>query len=466
VSATATDPAGNTSEFARDIVESIGQFSYSMSTYEDYERSGYALITIVRVGGSGGYATVQYKVANGTAKLGYVPSPDANYGITPGATPEPTPPGVLPTYFIGTAIFDIGVSQVTFAIPLLNDGYPGDLYKTVNLSLQNSTGPASIGDPATAILKIFDDDPYSQIAFSSSQYEVNELQGTITITVVRSFPDHPVSINYATAGGTAVPGVRYTPVSGTLVFLVGQTSATFKVPIIDDGITQGSQTVGLVLSDPSSSATLGIPSTATLTIDDDTRDRTGPTVNSVRFLTRPGGVIKALVVTYSKPIDPTTAVDLVNYGYSVQTAGRDHRFGDHDDLIIPIIAATYDPSSFTATLTLGRGIHPPTPFRFSINESTNVPGVGVGVSDVEGFLLDGNYDGVAGSPFSVVLKGRTGGFVADVGASNVLGPYRTDSSARRRHSFVARRAHVTTAPVRSRIRVPGSSHRPTSSIGG
>ena len=89
-----------------------------------------------------------------------------------------------------------------------------------------------------------------------------------------------------------------------------------------------------------------------------------------------GGIITKLVVAFDKPLNPTTAVNLVNYGYSVRTAGRDHIFGTPDDLIIPLFAAVYNPSNRTVTLKLERGIDPPTPFLFTINESTSVSGGG------------------------------------------------------------------------------------------
>ena len=63
------------------------------------------------------------------------------------------------------------------------------------------------------------------------------------------------------------------------------------------------------------------------------------------------------------------------------------------------------------TLTLGRGIHPPTPFRFAINQLTDVPGAGVGVSNLAGNLLSGADNGVPGGAYVVILRGNAGGIV-------------------------------------------------------
>jgi hypothetical protein len=164
----------------------------------------------------------------------------------------------------------------------------------------------------------------------------------------------------------------------------------------------------------------------------------------VRFFTQVGGAVSSLVVAFDRAIEPATATNLLNYGYSVTTAGRDHRFGTRDDLIISFNAAYYNPVTWTVTLVLDRGIHPPTPFRFQINESTDVAGAGVGVAGLTGNLLDGDYNGVAGGPFSVMLKGKTGGFahVAHAGRH-----------ARRRHGHikVARRPHISARPPMPKV---------------
>ena len=115
--------------------------------------------------------------------------------------------------------------------------------------------------------------------------------------------------------------------------------------------------------------------------------------------------------TFSELLNPTTAVNLLNYNYSVTTAGRNHIFGTRDNLLIPIITAVYNPSNLTVTLTLGRGIHPPTPFRFAINQLTDVPGAGIGVANLAGEPPVWADNGGRWA-YVVILRGNAGGIVA------------------------------------------------------
>jgi hypothetical protein len=112
------------------------------------------------------------------------------------------------------------------------------------------------------------------LAFSSATYSVGENGGSATITVTRNNGSTgQVGVNYATSNGTATAGSDYTAVNGTLTFAAGVTSQTFAVPIINDDIVEGNETVNLTLTNPTGGATLGSPSTATLTIADDDQGR-------------------------------------------------------------------------------------------------------------------------------------------------------------------------------------------------
>src|SRR5262249_24795914 len=59
------------------------------------------------------------------------------------------------------------------------------------------------------------------------------------------------TVHYATSNITAVAGVNYTAVSGTLTIAPGQTVGTVTVPVLDDLKVLGNQTFALTLSSPS-----------------------------------------------------------------------------------------------------------------------------------------------------------------------------------------------------------------------
>ncbi len=85
------------------------------------------------------------------------------------------------------------------------------------------------------------------------------LNGTATQTV---------SVNYATANGTALAGSDYTGRSGTLTFPVGTTSATVSVPITPDATVELNETFTLVLSGASSASITDGTGIGTIVNDD------------------------------------------------------------------------------------------------------------------------------------------------------------------------------------------------------
>lgn len=88
---------------------------------------------------------------------------------------------------------------------------------------------------------------------SDEQYQVSQTAGNLTVQVNRNRGSSgPLSVDYATAGGTAVPGRDYTPVSGSLMWADGETaSKNFTVPILNSGDpTQPNGTFLINLSGP------------------------------------------------------------------------------------------------------------------------------------------------------------------------------------------------------------------------
>ncbi len=124
------------------------------------------------------------------------------------------------------------------------------------------------------------------IQLNPSSYTVNEGDQQLTLTVTRSGnTSSAASVSFATsdnaglqncnvANGLASQKCDYITALGTLKFAAGETSKTISILIIDDSYLEGPETFNVNLSNPSG-ATLGTPSTTTVTIvDNDTV--TGP----------------------------------------------------------------------------------------------------------------------------------------------------------------------------------------------
>lgn len=108
------------------------------------------------------------------------------------------------------------------------------------------------------------------LQFSAPTYSVNESGVTASITVTRTGgAAGAVSVQYATADGTAAQPGDYTSAANTLSWADGDAAAkTFTVAINDDAQVEGNETVLLALSSPGGGATLGATAAVTLTIVD------------------------------------------------------------------------------------------------------------------------------------------------------------------------------------------------------
>ena len=109
------------------------------------------------------------------------------------------------------------------------------------------------------------------IAFAETGYEVVESAGVATIQVQRSGgTTGAVSVAYAVAGGTATAGSDLESVSGVLTWADGESgSKSLQIPILDDQVAEGDETVVFTLSGAAGGAALGSPASTMLTINDD-----------------------------------------------------------------------------------------------------------------------------------------------------------------------------------------------------
>jgi len=87
-----------------------------------------------------------------------------------------------------------------------------------------------------------------------------------TVTLSQA-SNQTVSVNYATANGTATAGSDYTATIGTLTFAPGVTTQVINIPILNNSLNEANEIFTLALSSPTNAA-LGTQTAATTTITD------------------------------------------------------------------------------------------------------------------------------------------------------------------------------------------------------
>jgi hypothetical protein len=230
-------------------------------SYFAIEGGAVAVITVERSHGEDGAVSVTYATAGGTATAG------SDYTPVTGTLSWPAGNG----------------ATLTFTIPLLDDGV-AEGNETVELVLSNPTGGATL-DPerSTAVLTIGDqgggdvppggdDDRPGTFKFSERGFQVIEGQPFATIGVERSHGEAgAASVAFAATAGSAADGEDFQGVAGVLSWGAGDGSTkTFQVPVLPDAVSEGTETVNLVLSDPTGGAVVdGERGSALLAILDD-----------------------------------------------------------------------------------------------------------------------------------------------------------------------------------------------------
>ncbi len=106
------------------------------------------------------------------------------------------------------------------------------------------------------------------VGFSANSFNVKEGRtGHVTVKLSKA-AEEPVTIDYATAPGSATIGRDYQPTSGTLTFAPDVLQQSFAISTQDDAKYEGNETVLLLLDNPDG-AELGVVNLGRLNIQDD-----------------------------------------------------------------------------------------------------------------------------------------------------------------------------------------------------
>ncbi|WP_256872037.1 Calx-beta domain-containing protein [Nostoc sp. TCL26-01] len=371
-----------------------GAIAFSAANYSINENgTPVTAITINRTGGSDGAVSVTLTPSNGTA--------------------------TAPSDFNSNPIivnFANGEITKTFAIPIVNDAV-SEPNETINLTLSNVTGGATIGVQNTALLTIIDNDPLpGTLAFTSPNYSINE-DGTpvAAVTITRTGgASGAVSVTLTPSNGSAIAPADYTNTAITVDFANGETSKTVTIPITNDTLVEGNETINLTLTNPTGGAILGSQQNANLVIiDNDIQlafanssfsiNEDGTAINQVTVVrsgvtsTAVSAIIQLTDGTATVPSDYTNTPITVNFA-----AGETSR-----TVAIPII----NDSVFEATETINLTLANPTNGATLGTQKTAVLNI-VDNDVLAGVIQFSNASysiNENGTPVSAVTLTRTGG---------------------------------------------------------
>ncbi len=195
-----------------------------VSVTERTGRTVNAVFTVTLSAASGLPVTVNYAPANDTATA------PADFTLLSGAL----------TFAAGQTSKTITVTIVGDALDEVNETYFVNLTSPANATLADGQGLGTIiDDDAMPSLRI------SDATVTEGTGNAVYLVFTVTLSAASSLP---VTVNYATANGTATSGSDYTAASGMLTFAAGDTSKTISILIFGDSLHELSETLYINLS--------------------------------------------------------------------------------------------------------------------------------------------------------------------------------------------------------------------------
>ncbi|WP_412468438.1 Calx-beta domain-containing protein [Pedobacter sp. KLB.chiD] len=273
-----------------------------------------------------------------------------------------------------------GQTTGTIIIPVLADNLVEGV-ETVIATLTNSGNPLVTLSNIPATINI-DDNTTATVSIAATNNGAEPATPGLFTFTLSNVSTTDTQISYR-IGGTATSGVDYTLASTTLTIPAGQTTATVSVPVIDDNIAEGTETVILTMTaatnNPSIRANTS-PATVNI-IDNDTSVATiAPGTNG----SENGPVNGTFVVSLSNPTSQPTTITYTIGGTA--TEGSDYRTIVNKavtipagqttaSLTIPVLTDNLVEGTETVVVTLGTANHPlvsinNTPASISITNNT------------------------------------------------------------------------------------------------
>ncbi len=248
ITSTATslnEGSDQTGEFSRAVLVTTPTFSINdVSISEGDSGTSNAVFTVTLANPGAGSATVNFSTANGTA----------------------TAPNDY-TSTSGTLTFGPNITTQTISVPIIGDTTV-EANETFTVLLSGATN-ATLGR-ATGTGTIINDD-VPTLSINSGNVDEGDsgiTNANFTVTLSQRSP-LTVTVDYATADGSATAPTDYRSTSGTLSFAPGVVTRTITVPIIGDTTVEPDEDFAVNLSNPAN-ATIGRARGIGTIVNDDT----------------------------------------------------------------------------------------------------------------------------------------------------------------------------------------------------
>ena len=167
----------------------------------------------------------------------------------------------------GKITFAPGEISKTITVDILGDEID-EVDEAFSIQLNNPSNVALENNNATGT--IIDNDLPPEITvenISLVEGDGRTSNATITISLDRA-SSLPISVEYSTADGTAVDGVDYSAIAGTVDFAPGETTKTIEIAIAGDTVDEFDETLAINLTN-ASNATIATTSSTVTIIDND-----------------------------------------------------------------------------------------------------------------------------------------------------------------------------------------------------
>ncbi|MDP3241960.1 MAG: Calx-beta domain-containing protein [Reyranella sp.] len=207
----------------------------------------------------------------------------------------------------GSLTFAAGETSKTIQVKVKGDK-AAEGNETFTVRLANAAGATIADGPATGT--VTNDDAAAKlpalsvgdVAMREGDSGTAELMFVVTLDKAAT---SPVTVNYATANGTATAGSDYAALTGTLTFAVGETSKMVHVVVNGDTAVEATETFSFTLSG-ASGATIADATAVGQITDDDTQQDPGNGTGKVWLINSVSG---ADIVGFDPAVD---RIDLGN----------------------------------------------------------------------------------------------------------------------------------------------------------